>query len=294
MPTARWLAAFMDPDHVTRCSAGMPSPPPASTMERWGRARAQLSALAPVAPGAAARPLGEGCAEHLAAVSGTDLFRSQTAGRGWSFAWVDLRRMVSLQESVNLDYLRAVAARHAAAPGEQELLELCLPRDLRPRPGTYHVTGSSNQEVTIHSDDLNLMVIRAGLEPIEAANPSDPAIARVSLVIGKAWHHVHVLAVGDRCFLKNGYHRAVGLLEAGVSEIPCVLLRAGELTAADCARWPDPRLLASSRPPLLGDFLDPALTVDTPHKRIVKVVHAKVEPFARVEVQQFEIAMPAG
>ena len=57
---------------------------------------------------------------------------------------------------------------------------------------------------------------------------------------------------------------------------------------------PDPRLLTSSRPPLVFDFLDPALTIDTPHKRIVKVVHAKVEPFSRVEVQQFEIAMPTG
>ncbi|HVR11135.1 MAG TPA: hypothetical protein VMW75_24035 [Thermoanaerobaculia bacterium] len=71
-----------------------------------------------------------------------------------------------------------------------------------------------------------------------------------------------------------------------------MLLRTAELSAADCERWPVPGLLTSGRPPLVGDFLDPALIVDVPHKRIVKVIHAKAEHFSRLEVQQFEIAMP--
>jgi hypothetical protein len=294
MPIGRWLAGFMDQDHFRQKSGHMLLPQPENpVLERWEQARANLAVAPPALSNAAVRPIEDAFADHLLTVGGTDLFRAQTSGRNWSFAWVDIRETVALQESINLDYARAVAARISAVSGEREILDLCLPRDLRPQGQTYHITGASSHGVTIHSEDLNLIVMRANVEATESKDPGDPSVARLGFILGKAWHHVHVLSVGGRCYLKNGYHRAVGLAEAGVREMPCVVLHVDDLGAAECERWSH-RLLTSERPPRVGDFLDPALTVDVPNKRVIKVIHATVQPLSRLDIQQFEIAMPEG
>jgi hypothetical protein len=294
MPTGRWLAAFMDRDHFARCSATMQLPtPPEPVLRRWDAARAHLAEGLTEPSAARLRPIEAEFEDHLQQVTTADLFRAQTSGRQWRLAWLRIGDAVSLQESVNLDYARAAARRYDPSSGERGLLELCLPTDVRPRGNTYHLTGGPSQGLTIHSDDLNLMVMRACIEPAQGADPGDPSVARISFLIGKPWHYVHALSVGGRIYLKNGYHRAVGLAEAGIDEIPCVVEQAEDLAPAQCERF-SREVLTARRPPLVRDFLDPAMHVDVPHSRIVKVIHARLHGLSGLEIQEFEMSMPLG
>lgn len=70
---------------------------------------------------------------------------------------------------------------------------------------------------------------------------------------------MHVIRVDGRCYLRNGFHRVRGLLKAGATHIPCVLLEGtdfAQVGAVGGGATFERACLESKNPPTCGHFTD--------------------------------------
>jgi hypothetical protein len=83
-------------------------------------------------------------------------------------------------------------------------------------------------------------------------------------------------------FVRDGYHRAFGLLSPGVERIPCLFIRARDAqqfggTAAHFLRW---EIIFGSRPPFLMDFLDDQVAATATRPLTGKVIRIAAQEFS--------------
>ena len=109
----------------------------------------------------------------------------------------------------------------------------------------------SGQTLTLRSPNPNLH-----LRPTQ--NPQFP------LEVHAGSPFFEVAFYRNRWFLRDGYHRAHSLLCAGVFLMPAALVYARTLEelGANGPRFFSEETLLSARPPMVTDFLDPALTLE--------------------------------
>ncbi|MBB5342291.1 hypothetical protein [Tunturibacter empetritectus] len=94
-----------------------------------------------------------------------------------------------------------------------------------------------------------------------------------------------------RWFLRDGYHRAYHLLQAGVNRIPAVVIyaRSIEELGATASWFFDEEQLFSDRPPQVKDFLDSGMILSYERTALRKVIRIRVEeslePFDEVQEQ---------
>lgn len=94
--------------------------------------------------------------------------------------------------------------------------------------------------------------------------PVAPGVIACGFVVALHKSYVQVAGVNGRYFLRDGYHRAFGLLAAGISHA-VVLVR--EFASFEEVGMPQgllpPTAYLGDKPPLLVDYLDDSLSVDT-------------------------------
>jgi hypothetical protein len=92
---------------------------------------------------------------------------------------------------------------------------------------------------------------------------------------------VQVAHYKGRFFLRDGYHRAVSLLRAGITTIPCILIEAHsfEEIGAEPKVMFGYETLFGDRPPMLSDFFNESVSVDVLQPAIRKVVRVAGEQF---------------
>lgn len=91
-----------------------------------------------------------------------------------------------------------------------------------------------------------------------------PGFAGFGFAVGLQQSYMQVAGVDGRYFLRDGYHRAYGLVAAGITHAPALVK---DFNTLEEAQMP-PGLLPQSaylgeRPPLLVDYLDDSVAVDT-------------------------------
>jgi len=76
-----------------------------------------------------------------------------------------------------------------------------------------------------------------------------------------------------RYFLRDGYHRAYGLLAAGINLAPALVRDYATIEEANMpAGLLSPSTYLGTRPPLLGDYLDSSVAADTSVPVMTKMV----------------------
>jgi hypothetical protein len=91
-----------------------------------------------------------------------------------------------------------------------------------------------------------------------------PGLSGYGFVVAQQKSYVQVAGLNGRFFLRDGYHRAYGLLSAGITHVPALVKEFGTLEEVQLA----PGMLPQSaylgdRPPLLPDYLNDLVSVDT-------------------------------
>jgi len=84
---------------------------------------------------------------------------------------------------------------------------------------------------------------------------------------------VNVAGIGGRYFLLDGYHRAYGLLAAGVTRVPALVKNYGQLQ--ECRISPgmlSPDVFLGDHAPLLPDYLDDTVCADTMAPVVTKMI----------------------
>jgi hypothetical protein len=169
--------------------------------------------------------------------------------RGINFCLIELAPLIAFQIHVNEQRVAEVTQQVADAISQEDLLSCCLP--LTENSGSYHIVDQQPRSITVVTPDPNVL----GLRPVTVSTGTSQSI---SLVFDRRTAFVMVARIQqDKCYLKNGYHRACGIGMAGHTQMPCLLIDYDDYDdiGIEAGHFPK-RIVTSVTPPTLGHFLD--------------------------------------
>jgi hypothetical protein len=144
----------------------------------------------------------------------------------------------------------------------QQLLERCLPLQDQGTQVNWE-QDPTGRGLLIRHADFNLQTIGG----TGTLTPEGALV--VGAIIGQRAAWVHTIEIDGRIYLRNGYHRAVGLMEAGRTHMPCLMLK-GNRQQLGVYNF-QPQLLEGPNPPTLGHF-DPATATEVQLRRTTKMI----------------------
>jgi len=100
-----------------------------------------------------------------------------------------------------------------------------------------------------------------------------PGVMGFGFAVAVQKSYLQVAGLGGRYFLRDGYHRAYGLLTAGIRQVPALVKEydSFEQVAMPVGLLPQGAYLGD-RPPLLPDYLDNRVAADTSLPVVQKMV----------------------
>ena len=138
--------------------------------------------------------------------------------------------------------------------------------------------------ITISSLNPNLRVVSA--QPHEALVATSPGLPpqkmqAITFLVNLGLSYIQVARYQGRYFLRDGYHRAAGLLRARVNRVPAVVIYAPTFRyVVPTAGLFDHEIAFGDHAPLLTDFWDDSVSSDARQPAVRKVVRIRAEQFA--------------
>ena len=243
----RALTGWMRPDQTGRFVQTTTSPlPTAADLDRAH----QAVAARPAAPDRddVVTDVPDELAEHVRALQASPAAKPMH-DEGWKVALVDLTRVCAFQPAVVSD--RAIARVQAADKNDlASLAAITLPltqgEQVPPQYDPIH------QIWSLSSANHNLRIVTA------VSLPASPIGAAFGFIVVAGPSFMQVGCYHGRHFLRDGYHRAFGLLSRGITAVPAFVR---EISVFE-ELVPDPRTMLPQdtyqgpRPPFLTDYLD--------------------------------------
>ena len=250
----------------------------ASILERIAQARAAVKSR-PVL--ALADPVVGGERDVLDRITRRPELRASIPDAPWAVEWVDLARIVSIQKLITTDGLDERV--DAIANDPAAVAELCLPA-AQPVPPIGGFTDQDGLGFTISSLNPNLRAVGTQLhEALVATSPDGPPqrMQAITFLVSMGTSYLQVARYNGRYFLRDGYHRAAGLIRAGVTRVPAIVIDAPTFQYVTLAPGLfDHEVAFSDRPPLLTDFWEDSVAVDASQPTVRKVVRILAQQFA--------------
>ncbi|MGJ7916581.1 hypothetical protein ACI48D_14030 [Massilia sp. LXY-6] len=198
---------------------------------------------------------------------------------------VRLDRLVICQNHVNRDFVDGLKEGLGPSPGPSALFDFCQPSEDRWPAVQMREHGFRHYSFRSDSADLRLhesALLRA--DQLQGHDTAGTVSGAVGVMVGFSSNCLNAIRDDDngRLLLNNGYHRAVALLELGITHAPCVVQTVTrrdelDLTAkAVVARDPG-YFFNGKRPPLLKDYLDPRIAKTFPIRKVSRVIEVHVE-----------------
>ena len=192
-----------------------------------------------------------------------DDLHTEMSGLDWSLGVVDLRRLVAFQRRLSFNpTVPGIAA--SARPDWPSSMQLCF---APPRTASCDVLSNVGGRSFI----------------LQSANPnvhlrlsSDP---EPSINIHAGSPFFETAQYNGRWFLRDGYHRAYALLQAGIFKVPAVIVLAKDLQQLGATQpwFFSEETLFSTAPPLVTDFLDDNLIIRYDRPALIKTLRVTVE-----------------
>lgn len=180
--------------------------------------------------------------------------------------WVELAKLVVSQGSVGLDHSDLLRKRLGSSRTTTDLFDFCLPRTTDSAPISMVRLPGDRYLFTSQSTDLRFHEVqRMTAEQARAVASFGPVATGLILPVGYGANLLSGIGSDKRIVLQNGYHRAYSMLAHGITHAPMVVERVScldelNLVGSDDVTDDPAHYFRSPRPPLLKDFLDPALT----------------------------------
>lgn len=215
-------------------------------IREWQQANAQLGA--PVARAGNPEILDLSANQNASLMQHKNLVDALSAYPGSRFALIEIGPLLAYQFHIDTERSAHHCAHLRVNSTFDEIAAACLPSTVVMDEVQKL---AQQQSAIIKSRSLN---IRMGLRGIfhDANGPNAMGFA-VFLALPAA----HVTRFKGRCYLHNGYHRALGLLQAGITHMPCLFRDASTAEEAGIAAPPATfplMLLESANPPTLAHF----------------------------------------
>lgn len=208
----------------------------------------------------------------------TDI-QGQFAGHQWRPEWVDLRSVLSFQKVVATDNL---PERLEVARTTDGLFELCLPSTPTVPPQGV-ISDPDGKGLTISALNPNLRFAGSHVSQVmvsQAAGMPQVPMQAVTFFVTMGSSYVQVAKYNGRYFVRDGYHRVAGLLQAGIHFAPCIFIEARTFEEMGCPPGSITfETLYGKRPPKVTDFWDDDVASAGKQMAIRKVVRLAVQEF---------------
>ena len=187
--------------------------------------------------------------------------QAEVAGLDWFLGIVDLRLLLAFQRRIVIDS----DAANCPMPASDDWVGLMDLSFNTPKPILCDAV-RSDTSVVFRSANSNSHFRFTG----DSSNP---------IAIHPGSPFFEVAQYRDRWFLRDGYHRAFRCLQAGISHLPAVIVRARTLEELGVVRpWFFPEeVLFSAAPPRAIDFLNDALVIEYHRSPLRKTLRITVE-----------------
>ena len=220
-------------------------PDEAALVAEWKAAAARLGPPAPNAGQPDIAPIPDAHQNYIAQVARLPKMAPMLAANSdLRLAMVEIDPLLSFQFATSDTTANQHAARYGYPPSMDDLLDTCLPLQQPPEPSRI-LRGP--QSILLKTPSLNVR--------LESAGVLGPGMLGVRFGVDLAL--VRVVRHAGRCYLRNGFHRALGLRRAGATHMPCLFRDNADLEAVgiklDGTTF-SPALMASSNPPTLAHF----------------------------------------
>jgi hypothetical protein len=181
----------------------------------------------------------------------------------WFLGVVDLRRLLAFQRRVSFNATLPPMTVPSQCDWEH-LIEIAF---------------ASPSSVTcdiIHDSEKKTLTLQSRNPNMQLRITQDPT-APVKVYTGSPFFEVARYA--GRWFLRDGYHRAYTLLQAGIFQLPAVIVHAKTLEelGATQPQFFSEAILLSEHPPFVSDFLNEDLTIEYERHPIIKTLRITME-----------------
>jgi hypothetical protein len=174
---------------------------------------------------------------------------------GWEMVVVDLRQVSALQPVVHVDH---AVARTAGTRGDDlvAIAALTVPT-VHDAPLRASFDEARNTWV-IASSNRNLRLIGRFTAPVAGAplNPGASNPPGFGFVVTVVPSYLQVAEFRGRHVLRDGYHRALGLLAQGVNLVPALVRQISAVEELTVPGALPQEAYLGSKPPMLSDYLD--------------------------------------
>lgn len=205
-------------------------------------------------------------------------------GLKWSIQVVDLTKILAYQKLVKIEGLvERVSPIISDRSDKEKLAKFCLPLDPPELPQGL-IPDMDKHGFSVSSLNPNLRFAGAQVGTIAVAPqlgmPSVNMIG-VTFLISMGASYMQAVRYNGRTFLRDGYHRAVSLLQNGITQVPCVFIEATsfEQVGADPASMLSHEILYGQYPPYLKDFIVDLVSTDVLQPSIRRVIHLRASEF---------------
>jgi hypothetical protein len=179
-----------------------------------------------------------------------------------SIKLVEIDPLLSFQFTVDTIRCDHHCGHLSGVPNTDQLFATCLPTTQPSESFTYQVQG---QSAMIKSRSLNLRV--------KVQRIINGQVAGV--LFGAALPLVQVVRLNGRCYLHNGFHRAVGMRNSGATHVPCIFRDVPDAVSAGIvggmATFSE-ALLTSTNPPTVGHFTQKR-ALDVQLRTLSRILH---------------------
>lgn len=218
---------------------------PGVLLAEWQRATAALGAPFLNAGQPAIQTFTPPYDAHIAQLSALPWISPYLAANpGAEFRLIEIDPLLAYQATVDKERSSHHCNGLTIPPSMAEMLSICLPLSA-PSDAFTIQNGPLGQSMLLRSRSLNLIVSAQGFVGVGT--------------IGIQFIHklplAHVVRYNGRCYLHNGFHRALGLRAAGATMMPCLFRDVS--TPAEVGIHPGTfqlSLLESANPPTVGHF----------------------------------------
>lgn len=203
-------------------------------------------------------------------------------GLQWTVGIVDLRCLIAFQRRLLFDgtYPRPTIPLANDWPG---LTALTFGPPITP---SCNVSLPSHNCAILRSSNPNLQLRFSASSPVPA----------LQLHAGSPFFEV--TEYQNRWFLRDGYHRAYFLLQANITHVPAVVIRARTLAELGSAHpwFFSNDILFGPQPPRVTDFIEPGLIAEYKRPRLYKTfqvtIEESLEPIVPEDLTRREFQLP--
>jgi hypothetical protein len=206
--------------------------------------------------------------------------RQEYENLDWTLAVIDLRRLLAFQRRL----VFSAGSRALIMPDRHDWPQL-ISMAIGSRRSTEHVLIQDRSE----EDQLNIRLHSSNPDLRLRFHPKTSRGEFLPLSLYGGSPFFEVAEFRGRWFLRDGYHRAYHLLQAGVDGMPVVVIyaRSIEELGATAPWFFNEEQLFSDRPPHVTDFLDDNMILDyerTALRKVIRIhIEESLEPFDAIE-----------